>query len=538
MNKFLLPERKTLILASLAVLVTSLLSLGAPVVLAYAIDHPLADGDYRGVLKYGLLLVAMALVAMLTQYVQTLMMGSVGQRTVYRLREELFNKLQELPLAFFQARQTGDLISRIANDTEKLAQFFSQSLVRFVGSLVTMTGAAGFLLILNPRLGAAALVPAVAIFILTRLLSPIIRSTNKESLKRVGELSGEVSESLDNFQVIVAFDRRDYFRSHFAQVNERNYRQAIKTGLVNGSMSPLYGLCAHLGQLIVLAYGLVLVSRQELTVGLLIGYFVYLTRFYDPLRQLAALWATFQAAMSGYDRIAEILAVSEHLPILPRAQTRDSSSRLEFRDVSFGYTPDKCILHSVNLDLEKGKTYALVGPTGGGKTTTASLMARLFDPSQGTVILDGHDLRTYTAAERSQKIGFILQEPFLFSGTLRDNISSLEGLEEMFEDGLDTPVTDLSLGQRQVVAFLRAVARHPDLLILDEATANIDTVTERVLSQLLETLPETTTLVVIAHRLNTIEKADAIYFVNAGRVEEAGSLEQTVSMLKEEHRDS
>ena len=538
MNKLLMMEKKALLRASLAVVITASLNLAAPVVLARAIDNPLAQGDFQGVLRYGFLLLLMAVIAMSTQYVQTLWMGGVGQRTVYRLRGQLFEKLQELPLAFFQSHKAGDLISRIANDTEKLAQFFSQSLTRFVGSLVTMLGAALFLIVLNPRLGLAALMPAALMFVLTRLLTPLVRQTNKESLKSVGDLSGQVAESLENFKVVVAFDRRDYFRDHFAQVNQHNYRRAIKAGLVNGAMGPLYGLCSQLGQLIVLAYGLHLVAQNQFTVGLLIGYFVYLNRFYDPMRQLAALWATFQAAMSGYDRIAEILSVSDHLPVLPLGEIESLAPRLEFRSVSFGYEEGRCILHDVNLRLEAGKTYAFVGPTGGGKTTTASLMARLFDPDQGEVRLDGRDLRSYSQKERSQKIGFILQEPFLFEGTVGDNIASLEGLESMFSQGLETPVSDLSLGQRQVVAFLRAILRRPELLILDEATANIDTVTEKVLVSLLERLPGETTRVVIAHRLNTIERADAIFFVNAGRLVLAGSMGQAVEMLRSQKRES
>ncbi|MGE0491056.1 MAG: ABC transporter ATP-binding protein [Vulcanimicrobiota bacterium] len=538
LNEQLAPERRVLMLASLAVLLTSALNLGAPAVLGYAIDHPLAAGDLKGVMRYGLLLLAMAVVAMATQYLQTLWMGGVGQRLVYRLRGQLFEKLQDLPLAFFQRHQTGDLISRLANDTDKLASFFSQSLTRFVGSLVTMLGSAVCLLVLNPRLGAAALLPGLIMVAVTRASSTLVRRLNKASLEGVGALSAEVQESLENFKVIVAFDRRDFFRQQFGLANQANYARAVKAGLVNGSLSPFYGLCSHAGQLIALAYGLWMVANGQFTVGFLISYFVYLQRFYDPMRQLANLWSTFQGAMSGFDRIAEILAVKDHLPVLAAGPVEEGAPRLEFRDVSFGYEKDRCILHDVSFALEKGKTYAFVGPTGGGKTTTASLMARLFDPDQGTVRLDGRDLRSYEAAERAAKIGFILQEPFLFDGTVGDNVSSLEGLEGMFEQGLATPVEGLSLGQRQVVAFLRAMLRKPDLLILDEATANIDTVTERVLTALLERLPAETTRVVIAHRLNTIEQADAIFFVNAGWVRLAGSLGQAVAMLREERRQS
>ncbi len=291
-----------------------------------------------------------------------------------------------------------------------------------------------------------------------------------------------------------------------------------------------------MAQLLVLVYGISLVARGQASLGILISFITYVARFYDPLRQLAALWANLQAALAGWDRVRAILDEEGTLPILPAAAAEPDAPRLELRSVSFGYVPEKCILHRVNLRLEPGKTYALVGPTGGGKTTTASLMARLYDPDHGEVLLDGRDVRSFTPAERARKIGFILQEPFLLAGTLADNGVTAEALGpllERFSDGLATPVEGLSLGQRQIVAFARAVAREPDLLILDEATANIDTVTESILGQLLDRLPAHTTRVLIAHRLNTIENADQIYFVDDGRVALAGSMAQAVQMLRD-----
>ena len=539
MNKLLAPERRTLLMAAGAILTTSALNLSAPSVMAHAIDGPLSGGDYPGVLQHVALLLLMYLVALGTQYRQTLWMGGVAQRVLYQMRNLVFDKLQQLPVEFFNRHRTGDLISRINNDTEKVHLFFSQSLMQFVGAFANMLGSGIFLIGLNPRLGLAALMPAMVMLVLTRLLNPWIKRRNASNLKSTGEVSAEIAESLSNFKVMVAFDRRDYFRQHFQQVNEQNYTHALRAGRANGLLAPLYAFCAQLGQLIVLSYGLSMVARGELTLGLLISYFIYVLRFYEPMRQLAALWANFQAATAAYDRVTEVLSEGSSLEVLAPPSTVDpSGGRMEFRGVTFGYQSDQEVLRAVDFHLEVGKTYAFVGPTGGGKTTTASLMARLYDPRQGVVLLDGRDLRTYSPHDRSQKIGFILQEPFLFGEKVGDNIDSLEGLERLFPAGLDTPVEGLSLGQRQVVAFLRAVLRKPDLLILDEATANIDTVTEGILSGLMERLPAHTTRVVIAHRLSTIASADTIFFVNAGRVQLAGSMEQAVALLREEARQS
>lgn len=539
MNELLANERRSVLMAAAMIFITAALNLSAPSVLAHAIDGPLTEGSYRGVLQHAGLLMVMYLLALNTQYRQTLWMGGVAQRVLHAIRARIFDKLQELPLAFFHRQRSGDLISRINNDTDKVHLFLSQSLMQFLGAFAGMVGSGFFLLGLNPRLGLAALLPAATMLVVTRLLNPWLRRRNASNLKSTGEVSAQIAESLNHFHVMVAFDRRDYFRTQFEQVNQRNFTVAFQAGLANGLLAPIYTLCSQMGQLIVLAYGLSLVAKGQFTVGLLIGYFVYVQRFYDPMRQLATLWANLQAALAAYDRIKDVLEETTHLGVLPASPTGElEPARLEFRSVDFAYDSAHPVLTNVDFRLEPGRTYAFVGPTGGGKTTTASLMARLYDPTHGTVLLDGQDLRAYPAAERSRRIGFILQEPFLFSGTVGDNVQSLQGVERLFPQGLETPVAGLSLGQRQVVAFLRAVARQPDLLILDEATANIDTLTEGILQGLLDSLPERTTLVVIAHRLSTIEKADAIFFVNAGRVQSAGSMQQAVAWLKEEARRS
>jgi ATP-binding cassette subfamily B protein len=283
---------------------------------------------------------------------------------------------------------------------------------------------------------------------------------------------------------------------------------------------------------------------------------MYVTLFYNPLRQLAALWANFQTAMAGWDRISQILSLETNLVTVKEHVAEPSASLLEFRNVHFAYPDSNEILHNINFKLERGKTYALVGPTGGGKTTTASIIARLYDPTKGTVLLNGKDIRSYQPEDRTQKIGFILQEPFLFTGTVKENIlygnelykdysndqleevikkANLESLLAIFESGLETNVLSsgdsISLGQKQLIAFMRAVLRNPEILILDEATANIDTITEQLLSDILKKLPHTTTRVIIAHRLNTIENADEIYFVNSGEVIPAGSLDDAINML-------
>lgn len=556
-------EHGNLWLALIAILTNSGLNLLSPFIMGYTIDKFIVHKDYHGVAVNAVLLVCMAFVSFAAGTQQTRIMGGVAQRMLFKLRNTLINKLQELPVAFFNQNKTGDLISRINNDTDKINQFFSQSFMQFIGNIVTMTGAGIFLLAINFKLGLATLIPAVFIVLFTRATSGWVKSKNALSMKNTGGLSSEIQEGLNNFKVIIAFNRRDYFRNRFNEVNEQNYKTAKAAGIANNIFISVYGFFASIAQLIVLTFGIYLISIGQFSVGLLVSYLSYSNNFYNPLRQLAALWTSFQVAMAGFDRVAVILGMESNLPVVEDIHKTDMAPLLEFRNVHFGYDGGKEILHNINFSLEKGKTYALVGPTGGGKTTTASLLARLYDPKQGEILLNGKNIRSIDSEERTRRIGFILQEPFLFTGTVRENIlygnqtyrnfsnmeleeviknANLHSLLAIFENGLDTQVTaggeSISLGQKQLIAFMRAVLRNPDLLILDEATANIDTITEQLLQHILDKLPPETTRVIIAHRLNTIQNADEIFFVNAGEVIRAGSFDHAVNMLLQEKRAS
>ena len=555
-------ERGHIAVALVAMLVSSGATLVAPVIIGRAIDTYIRLKDSRGLLMSSMVLLAVYLIGIVGSYTQILTMGGVGRRVLYGLRNTLFTKLQDLPLAFFNENKAGDLISRVNNDTDKLNQFVSQALMQFVGSLFLMTGVAVFVLTLNIRMAIAALLPAIGVFVVTKVSSGWVKRKNLKSLQSLGGLSSEIQESLHNFKVIVAFNRMDYFQRKFNVANDANYGASVSAGFANNIFMPLYGFANQLAQLLVVAYGIILIDSGQLTVGLLIGFLLYVNSFYGPMRQLATVWSSFQLALAGMDRISEVLALESNMPVAI-AGPPQSDSVLEFRNVCFQYPGGKEVLRGVDLTLEKGKAYALVGPTGGGKTTTASLMARLYDPTEGSVFLDGRDIRSVAPAERARKVGYIPQEPFLFTGTVRENIvygnedyadystdqlaaelgkSNLSTLLARFPEGLDSAVTSggnsISLGQKQLIAFMRATLRKPELLILDEATANIDTVTEQLLEEILDKLPPETTRVIIAHRLNTIDNVDQIFFVNSGGVTLAGSMEHAVDMLLHEKRAS
>ncbi len=558
----IVPERVYLVVAVAAMLVSSGATLVGPVIIGRAIDTFVRVKDSRGLLLSSILLLGVYLIGVAASYTQIRTMGGVGRRVLFSLRNEVFAKLQDLPLAFFTENKAGDLISRVNNDTDKLNQFVAQALMQFVSSLFLMTGVAVFVLSLNIRLGIAALLPAIGVFAVTKGTGAWVKRRNMRTMQTLGGLSAEVQESLHNFKVIVAFNRLDYFQRKFKAANDTNYRASVSAGFANNIFMPMYGFAHNLAMLLVVAYGIILIGAGETTAGLLIGYLLYVNNFYGPMRQLATVWSSYQLALAALDRISEVLALESDMPVLA-AGPPETMSVLQFRKVHFQYPGGKEVLHDITLELEKGNVYALVGPTGGGKTTTASLMARLYDATAGSILLEGRDIRSVPPAERARKIGVIPQEPFLFTGTIRDNIvygnedyancsseqlaavlekSNLTSLLSRFSEGLETKVASsgnsISLGQKQLIAFIRAALRSPELLILDEATANIDTVTEQLLEEILAKLPPQTTKVIIAHRLNTIDKVDQIFFVNSGAIALAGSMEHALEMLLHEKRAS
>lgn len=566
--KKLLPLMKegknSITMAWIAVIINSALNLIAPFMIWFAIDNYIRTKNFQWVIFIAWMLLIIYVIALFASYFQTLLMWKTWQVVLFNLRNSIFWKLQSLPVAFFNQNKVWDLISRINNDTDKLNQFFSQSLVQFISNMIMIIWTWIFILYINFELWLASLIPALLLFIFTRIFSPWIKNMNSKNLKNLWWMSSEIAESLENFKVIVAFNRRDYFRNKFRKVNEANYRSSLNAWIANNTLTPAYWLFSNLAQLIVIIYWIFLISTNVLTIGILISFLIYINRFYEPLRQMAALWSNFQVALSAWDRIYQILSLDSDLRIAPcNSKIKEKWILLEFNNVSFAYSENKKVLDNINFKLEPGKTYALVWPTWWWKTTLASLMSRLYDPTEWTIYLNWIDLKSYNIDSRVQKIWFILQEPFLFTGNLFENIIywnilyrdySIEDLGKIIESewlkllldrfpqGLETKISSngstLSLWQKQLIAFIRAILRSPDLLILDEATANIDTITEQLLQKILDRLPKSTTKVIIAHRLNTIENANEIFFINSWEVINAGSMEHAINMLLHSKRES
>ena len=562
-SDFLKGEKSRLFWSIVVVLINSAANVAAPLIVGLAIDKFIVNKNWNELVIYGWILAGLYIVIGVTNYFQTILMGKVGQNILYRLRSKVFEKIQSLPLSFFNQNKLGDLISRINSDTDKLNQFFSQSLNQFMGHIFTLLGIGIFVFWMKPELSRWMMLPAVILVIITYLMSSFLSKRNRLSLQSLGGLSAEIQESLSYFKVIVLFNRRDFFRDNFKKANQNNFAMSVKSGMANNINGPIYDLAWNSAITIVLSTGLLMLLKGNITVGLLISFLSYTDKFYAPLRQMAQVWSNTQMAFAGWVRISEILDLESDLKVIESDKEIKNNEMLVFDKVNFSYDGKKVILDKVNLDFKIGKTYAIVGPTGGGKSTMAALMCRLYDPDSGKIYFEGKDIRSYSTQELSEKIGFILQEQFIFSGSVGENIvygnkdyetydkQRLEkelkedGLEELvarFENGLETEITPetemISLGQKQLISFMRAILRKPKLLVMDEATANIDTVTESLLQKIIDKLPIETTKVIIAHRLNTISKADEIYFVNDGEVVTAESLEKSVEMIEKSKRKS
>lgn len=564
-NDFIGGEIKAVGAALFFVLINSIANIIGPKLQGDALDSLLQNRDLNNLLNFVALMAVIYIIGALASYLQIFITGKLGQRVLFKLRSALFAKLQSLPLSFFNANKAGDLISRINNDTDRVNSFMSEYLVRLLGSVFILVGIAAYMIYLNPKLAGVTLSVTLILFIITQLISPILKRLNRVSLDATGNLSSQIQEGLNAFKVIIAFNRRDYFENKFQEFNEKNYLASVRAGIASQSLKPIYDLASNAAQLIVVVCGLSMVLNGELSFGILFTFFTYTQRFYDPLRMMAEIWSNVQLGLAAWSRIQDILSLKSNLPILEdnSLTNEDSEHIIKFKNVSFGYDSDNLILKDINFDLVKGKTYALVGPTGGGKSTTASLMARLYDPTSGVIEFFGKDIRTFDPQELASRIGFILQEPLLFTASIGDNIRygnsklaelsneelhkrleelKLENFIDKFEKGLDTEISgnaeNISLGQKQIISFIRTILREPEVLILDEATANIDTVTEELLQDIINKLPKQTTKVIIAHRLNTIKKADQIYFVNSGKIDAAKDFASVESLILNQKRSS
>jgi ATP-binding cassette subfamily B protein/subfamily B ATP-binding cassette protein MsbA len=546
------PHRGTLAVALALIGVSALAQMAAPYLVSLAIDRDIGSGDRLGLLRTMLLLLGVYGVGALAQRAQTKRVGETAQRVLATLRTRLFEQLQALPLTYFDKRPIGDLMSRLLSDVDTISQFFSQGLTQLLGPLLALMGVLGMMLVLHVRLALACFTLVPVMLVTTWFFAARARRAYRKTRQTVGNVTAELQEEIVGVRQAQAFNRTEVNIRRFRDRNAANRDANVAAVGVTSAFSPAIDVLSTLSTALVIGYGGHLALHGHLSVGLLAAFLIYVQQFFRPVQLAASVYTQMQSALAGSERVYSILDEPREPADAPDAlELGRAEGRIIFEQVSFAYDAAHPVLHEVSFEVEPGQTVALVGRTGAGKTTVASLIPRFYDASAGTVSLDGHDVRRVTRASLRRQMAMVLQEPFLFSGTIAENIgygrpdASREEIEAAaravhahdfiaaLPKGYDSVIGEggstLSQGQRQLLAFARAVIADPRVLILDEATANIDTRTEALIQRALSTLLAGRTSVVIAHRLSTIRHAALILVIDAGRVVERGTHEELLA---------
>ncbi len=528
----------------LLVLTSTILSLVAPYLLGYAIDHYLLQIDPPGLIRLIILLALVYLTMAFANWFQHFLMVGVAQKAIYRIREQLFNKIHKLPIQFFDNSQQGDIMSRITNDLETVSEMLNNSVIQLFASVLSLIGTLVFMLYLSPLLTLVTLTIVPILYFGMKWITNRTRQFFKQQQEDLGEINGYIEEIISGQSVVKIFSQEEKAIADFEvknrQLRDSGYYAQAYSGfipkLMNGLNNISFALIAFVGG--------ILAINQIVSIGVIVTFTQYSRQFTRPLRNLANQFNSLLSAIAGAERVFEILDLPNEEETEDGEVWSEIKGAIRFDRVTFSYDDDET-LNDVSLSANPGETIALVGPTGAGKTTIINLLSRFYDPDAGTITIDGYDITKTTRQTLRENIGFVLQDPYLFNGTIKDNIryGRLDATdEEIIEaaklanadsfiaklpNGYDTKLSQegggISQGQKQLISIARALLADPKILILDEATSSIDTVTEIKIQDALNTLMKGRTSIVIAHRLNTIQNADRIFVMKDGKIIEDGT---------------
>jgi ATP-binding cassette, subfamily B, multidrug efflux pump len=540
------PYGRQLLLAFVLIVLGALSQAGGPWLIGRAIDRDILGGDPAGLFRTMLLLLLVYGVGTFASRGQLRQVGAVGQDVLASLRERIFERLLRLPLGFFDRRPMGDLMSRVTNDVDTLNQLLSQGITQLLGSFFSLIGIVVAMLVLDWRLALVCFTIIPVMLLVNVYFARRARRAFRTTRETVGNVTAGLQEEIVGVREAQAFNRTEANIERFRERNTANRTANIQAVAITSAFVPAIDVLSTLATAVVIGYGGYLVVAGSLTVGLLTAFLIYVQQFFRPIQLASQVYTQAQAALAGGERIYNILDEEPEPSNPPGTPKLDSvEGRIEFDNVSFAYEPDRPVLQDIDFNIEPGQTVALVGPTGAGKTTIANLIPRFYEVSAGAVRVDSRDVREVQRRSLRENIATVLQEPFLFSGTIAENIGygRLDATREEIEaaaravsahnfivalpDGYDTLLGEgggnLSQGQRQLLSFARAVLADRRILILDEATSNVDTRTEALIQEALGKLLQGRTSVVIAHRLSTIRNADLILVIEAGRIAERGT---------------
>ena len=549
LGSLLRPYRGRVAVMLLALVAATLAALAPPPLAKLAIDDGIVPGDLATLNWVVVGFLVSALVYWGASYAQTYLVGWIGQRMLQDLRLRIFAHLQTLSVGFYSRRQAGVLISRLTNDVQALDQLVTDGVVTLFGSSLTLVGTIVILVVLDAELALLTFLVFPVLAVSSVVFRIVSADAYRQTREKVAAISAYLQETLSGIRVVRAFAQEPRHRARFSELNDENRAANMKTVYLNGAYFPGVELLSAIATAGILLYGGYQAIDGDVTIGVLVAFVAALNNFFDPIQSLSQLYTTYQAGMAALDKIFELLDEEPDLVDRPDAEVLERlRGEVEFDDVWFSYGGEQYALSGVTLHVPPGQTVALVGATGAGKSTFAKLVARFYDPTRGRVLVDGHDLRCVDTHSLRSQLGIVPQEAFLFSGTVHENIAfgRTDATREDVEDaaravGLhdfvaalpaayDTQIGErgvqLSAGQRQLVSFARALVADPRILVLDEATSNVDIHTENRIEDGMRRLLAGRTAIVIAHRLSTIQRAGRIVVLDGGRVIEQGTHEE------------
>ncbi|KUK36923.1 MAG: ABC transporter-like protein, partial [Thermacetogenium phaeum] len=523
LGKYLKPKKAALGLVLMMVALSAAFNLTGPFLIGRAIDDYIIPGDIRGLIGISVLMLVIYILGALCTWLQNHIMVGLAQETVLEIRKDLFKKLQVLPLSFFDSRPHGDLMSRLTNDVENISNTLSTSVTQFFSSVFTFTGTLAMMLYLSPLLTLFTMLIVPVMLFCTGMVARRTRLLFVDQQKELGHLNGFIEETISGQKVVKLFSREEDNILEFEKCNQRLKAVSVRAQIFSGIMPPLMNLLNNIGFAIVAGVGGYLAVRNIITVGVIASFLNYSRQFSRPLNEMANQFNMIQVALAGAERVFEVMDEEPEPADEPDAVVlNEVAGAVKFQDVFFGYRKDSPVVKNINLDVRPGQTIALVGPTGAGKTTIVNLLCRFYDVDRGKITIDGRDIRQIRRNSLRSALGIVLQNTFLFSESVRNNIryGRLDATDEEVEraarlanadhfirrlpQGYDTILTEngsnLSQGQRQLLAIARAILADPAILVLDEATSNVDTRTEYYLRQAMLTLMKGRTSFVIAHR--------------------------------------
>jgi ABC-type multidrug transport system fused ATPase/permease subunit len=553
MIRLLRPYRGRMTLMFVALLVETGAGLAPPYLAGRAIDAGIKTGDLNALDLTVAAFFLAALFYALGTYAETYLVGWVGTRALQDLRERLFSHIQSMSIGFFTRRSPGVLISRMTNDVEALNQLVTSGVVTMFSSTLTLIGVVVILLVLDVKLALVTFITFPLLAVASVIFRIVSAGTYRATRERIAAVTAYLQETLSGVRVVRSFGQEPRHEAVMTDLNEQNREVNMKTVYLNASYFPAVELLAAIGTAVILLYGGSQAIEGAIQIGVVVSFVGYLAVFFEPIQELSQLYTTYQQGMAALDKIFDLLDTAPDMVDAPGAIDPGAlRGEIEMEGVWFSYSDEgeEWALRGVDLHVPPGQTLALVGATGAGKSTFAKLVARFYDPQRGRVLVDGHDLRGVRQKALRRQLGIVPQEGFLFSGSVRENIAfgrpeaTLEEIESAvaavgatefvaaLPAGVDTEVGErgiqLSAGQRQLVAFARALLAEPRILILDEATSNVDVRTERTIEQGLQRLLAGRTAIVIAHRLSTIRRAGKIVVLEGGRIAESGTHEELI----------